>query len=58
MKLTKNSDLHNLEYSDYGIGFDPCSQFSLSSGEWAKTIVIFGVNNSLSAHADNRKNRY
>ena len=33
-------------YSDYGIVFD----------DFAKNVVIFGVDNSSSSRADNRKN--
>ena len=55
MKLTKNVDPDKYGYSGYSIVFDACSQFSLARDEWGKNIVIFGVDNSLSVHTDNRK---
>ena len=45
VKLTKNADPY--EYSDYGISFDACTQFSLLTGEWGKNVVIYGVKYSL-----------
>ena len=32
VKLTKNVDPDTYRYSDYGIGFDVCSQFLWSDG--------------------------
>ena len=32
VKLTKNPDLDKYRYNGYGIGFDSCSEFSLSDG--------------------------
>ena len=58
VKLTKNTDPYKYEYSDYGIGFDACTQLSLLTGEWDKNVVIFGVENSLSEHSDNKKAIY
>ena len=55
VKLTKISDPDNYWYNSYGIGFDACSQFLLPSGEFSKPVVIFGLGNSSSVHADNRK---
>ena len=55
VKLTNNADPGKYEYSGYSIGFDACSQFLLSNGEWGKDDVILGVDNSSSIHADNRK---
>lgn len=39
----------------YGIGFDSRSDFSLSNGEFGKNVIMFGVDNSYSAHVDNRQ---
>ena len=56
MMLTKNADLDKYEYSGDCIGFDTRSQVSWSEGTWCKNIVIFGVDDSSSLHADNKKN--
>ena len=32
--------------------FDVRSQFLLSNGKWGKNVVIFGVGNGFSVHAD------
>lgn len=53
-KLTKSIDTGKFGCSGYGTGFCIRSQFWLPSGEWGIN-VIFGVDNSLSMHADNRK---
>ena len=55
MKLTKNADSDQYGYNSYGIWFDAHSQFPFSSGEWDKNAVIFGIDNSSSVHADDRK---
>ena len=55
VKLTKNVDRDKYGYSGYNIGFDAYSKFSLRTGEWGKSIIIFGIDNNLSLHADNRK---
>ena len=53
MKLTKNADPDKYEYSDYDIGFDACSQFSLPDGTCGKNDILFGVNNSYAKHINN-----
>ena len=58
VKLTKNADPDKYGYIGYGIGFEVHSQFLSSNGELGKSDVIFGVDNSSSMHADNRKKRY
>ena len=55
MELTKNVHAHKYPYSGYVIGFNALLQFPLPSGERGKNIVIFGLDNSLSVHVDNRK---
>ena len=52
-KLNKNADPDKYGYCGYGTGFE----FSLSSGEWGKNVVILGVHNSLSVHVANRKKK-
>ena len=54
-KLTKNADLDKYGCNGYGIEFDARSQLSLSSDEWDKNVVIFGVDSSLLVHVDNRE---
>ena len=54
-KLTNNADPDECGYNGYGNEFDACSQSSLSKGECGKNVVIVGVDNSSSTHADNRK---
>ena len=53
VKLTNNP--HKYGYSNYHIGFSVLSQFMLSVGQFDKSVLIFGVNNSSWVHADNRK---
>ena len=54
VKLTKNANPDKYGYSGYDIGFDTVSNFSIN-GEQGKNVGIFGAENSLSLHADNRK---
>ena len=53
--LTGNADIHKYKYSGYGIGFDRRSSFSFTSGGFGKSVLIFGVDMSFSAHIDNKK---
>lgn len=53
--LTKSSDKDNYGYSGSGIGFGERSLISFSNGKFSKNAIIFGVGNSSSMHADNRK---
>ena len=52
VKLIRNSDPHKYEHSGYSIGYDARSQ--LSNGEWNKHFIL-AVDNTLSVHADNKK---
>ena len=54
VKLTENADPDKYFYSGYGIGFDSSSLFSFQNFDW-KNVIIFGVDNSLSVHTDNKK---
>ena len=58
VKLAKNAGVDKCEYSVYGIRFDTCSQFSLLRGELSKIFLFFGLDNSLSVHADDIKKIY
>ena len=40
-------------YTDYGIGFDSYSEFSLPDGSAGKNVIIFGVDMSSSVYIDN-----
>ena len=55
VKLTNNTDPYKCGHSSYSIGFDALLQFSLSVSEFGNIVVICGVENSLSVHADNRE---
>ena len=40
IKLTKNADREKYKYSDYGIGFDSRSEFSLSDGSMGEMLLF------------------
>ena len=46
VNLTKNADLDKYKNSEYGIGFDSGSEFSLSDDSIGKNINIFGADKS------------
>ena len=54
--MVKNSDKKYV-YSSYGITFDIEGSWSFYN-DIARNIIIFGVDNSSSSHADNRKNNF
>ena len=55
-KLTKNSDPHKYKYSSYGTKFDASGSFSqFDSSGFGKNVIIFVVNMTSSAHAENKK---
>ena len=43
VKLAKNTDPDKFVYSGYGIGFDLCSEFSLTDGSMGNNVITFGV---------------
>ena len=53
VKLTKNADIDNHEYSGYGIGFDRNTSFSVGN-EICKNVIIFGVDMSPLTKIDNK----
>ena len=55
IKLNKKADPDKYSYSGYYIGLGYCSLFSLPNFDWGKNTIIFGVDNSLSVHIDNKK---
>ena len=55
--IVKHSDKEKYVYTEYGITFDSAGLWS--SDEFARNVIIFGVdNNSSSSHFDNRKNKF
>ena len=44
-------------YTVYGITFDGKGEWSFGN-DYARNIIIFGVNNSSSSHVDNLKNNF
>ena len=44
-------------YSDYGIAFDGLNSWSFGN-DFARNAANFGVDNSLSSHNDNCKNKF
>ena len=55
--MTKIAYINKYSYCGYAIGFDARGFFSFSYGnELVKNIIIFGVDNSSSAHVNKRKN--
>ena len=55
--IVKNSDKEKYVYSGYGIKFDSAGSWSFGN-DFAGNVVIFGVDNSSSSHADNCKNSF
>ena len=55
VKLTKNADPGKYGSSGYDSGFDSRSIFIFFNNDFAKYVVILGVENSLSLHTDERK---
>ena len=47
--MDKSGDIYN------DIGFDECSELSLSNGEWLENFIIFGVDSSFFEDTDNKK---
>ena len=57
MQLIKNSDKENHVDRGYGIAVDGKGEWSFGN-DYAKNVVIFGVDNSSSSHTDNKKNGF
>ena len=55
INLTTNPDPDKYKHSGYGTGFDARGSFSLNSGGFGKSLVIFGADMGSSAHIDNKK---
>ena len=55
--IVKNSDKEKYVYIGYGIAFDGKDKWSFDN-DIARNIVIFGIDNSSSCHADNLKKNF
>ena len=55
--IVKNSDEEKYVYSAYGITFDSGGSWNFDN-DFARNVVIFGVDNSSSPHSDNHKNNF
>ena len=55
--IVKHSDKENYVYSGYGKAFDSVGWWSFDN-DFARNVVIFGVNNSSLSHSDKRKNNF
>ena len=53
-RILKYSDKENYVYSGYGITFDSVGSW-IFANDTARNVIIFGVNNSSSSHANNCK---
>ena len=53
--IVKNSDKEKYVYSSYRIEFDGKGEWSFGKN-YAKNVIIFGIDNSPSSHIDNLKN--
>ena len=49
-----NVNKHN--YISYGIGFDSCSEFSITDESFGKNVTIFGAKIGSSVYIDNKRN--
>ena len=57
VKSTKNTDIENCKYSEYGIGFDKRGTFSFPTGGFGCNVIISVVVTSSFIHADNKKTK-
>ena len=55
--IVKNRDKEKCVFSGFGITFDSGGSWSFDN-DFAKNVIIFGVDNSSSSHSDNRKNNF
>ena len=53
--IVENSDKEKYLYSGYGIAFDGKGELSFAN-DYVRNVIIFGVDNSSSSHADSLKN--
>ena len=55
--IVKNDDKEKYVYSGYGLAFDVKVSCSFND-DFARNVIIFGVDNSSSSHTDNLKNDF
>ena len=55
--IVKNNDKEKYVYSGHGITFDNAGSSSFDS-DFARNVIIFGLDNSSSSHSDNCKNKF
>ena len=55
--IVKNSDKEKYVYSGYETAFNGKSEWSFDN-DYTRNVIIFGVDSSLSSHADNLKNNF
>ena len=55
--IVKNNSKEKWVYNGYEIAFDGKGSWSFSN-DYARNVVIFGVDTSSSSHINNRKNRF
>ena len=53
----KGSDKEKYVYSGCGITFESTGSWSFDN-DFARNVIIFGVDNSLSCHSNNRQNNF
>ena len=56
VKVTKNVEPDKCSFSEYAVGFDSLSLFSISNFNWSKKAIIFGADMSSSVNIDNENN--
>ena len=55
--IVKNNDKEEYVYSGYGIAFNGKVEWYFDN-DYARNVIIFGVDNSSSSHADNLRNDF
>ena len=55
--LIKDTDKEKYVHRGYGITFDSADSWNFDN-DFVRNVIIFDVDNSSSAHADNRKNNF
>ena len=55
--IVKNSDKEKYVYCGYRITFDSAGSWSFDN-DFARNVIIFGVDNSSSSHSENRTNNF
>ena len=55
--IVKNNHKEKYLYTDYGIAFDGKGEWSFDN-DYARNVIIFGVDNTSSSYADNLRNNF